>query len=73
MQPCHKVLSDLSPDYLSCLGVDGFSHPAPALPTASSFDSLFKEFTGFIFGSEKNTAELPASSGYQASLTLTSV
>ncbi|XP_039669735.1 tectonic-1 [Perca fluviatilis] len=45
--------------------IDGFSHPAPALPTASSFDSLFKEFTVFVFGSEKNTAELPASSGYQ--------
>ncbi|XP_034739153.1 tectonic-1 [Etheostoma cragini] len=45
--------------------VDGFSHPAPALPTASSFDSLFKEFSGFTFGSEKITAEVPASSGYQ--------
>ncbi|TNN44378.1 Tectonic-1 [Liparis tanakae] len=34
--------------------VDGLSHPSPALPTESNFDSLFKEFTSFIFGSEEN-------------------
>ncbi|XP_074503945.1 tectonic-1 [Sebastes fasciatus] len=50
--------------------VDGLSHPPPVLPTDSNFDSLFKEFTNFIFGSEENsgqvsTAELQASSGYQ--------
>ncbi|KAL7395646.1 hypothetical protein ABVT39_020737 [Epinephelus coioides] len=50
--------------------VDGFSHPSPALPTDSNFDSLFKDFTSFIFGSEENSvqvsaAELQASSGYQ--------
>ncbi|XP_071313644.1 tectonic-1-like isoform X3 [Trachinotus anak] len=50
--------------------VDGFSHPSPALPTDSSFDSLFKQFTRFIFDLEENrvlvsTKELQASSGYQ--------
>ncbi|XP_029296843.1 tectonic-1 isoform X2 [Cottoperca gobio] len=50
--------------------VDGLSHPSPALPTDSSFDSLFKELTSFIFGSEEtsgqvSSAELQASSGYQ--------
>ncbi|KAM7000790.1 tectonic-1 [Tautogolabrus adspersus] len=50
--------------------VDGFSHPSPALPTDGNFDSLFKTFTSFIFGSEEDraelsAAELQASSGYQ--------
>ncbi|KAK9517618.1 hypothetical protein VZT92_022971 [Zoarces viviparus] len=50
--------------------VDGLSHPSPALPTDSNFDSLFKEFTSFIFGSEENggpvaPAEHQALSGYQ--------
>ncbi|XP_031733485.1 tectonic-1 isoform X1 [Anarrhichthys ocellatus] len=50
--------------------VDGLSHPSPALPTDSNFDSLVKEFTSFIFGSEENggpvtPAELQALSGYQ--------
>nr|XP_019966025.1 PREDICTED: tectonic-1 isoform X1 [Paralichthys olivaceus] len=45
--------------------IDGWSHPSPALPTDSNFDSLFKQFTSFLFGSEENTAELQASSGYQ--------
>ncbi|KAF3837754.1 hypothetical protein F7725_009522 [Dissostichus mawsoni] len=47
--------------------------PPPALPTDSSFDSLFKEFTSFMFGSEErqvSSAELQDSSGYQASLRL---
>lgn len=59
-------------NYLFCLGVDGVSHPSPSLPTDSNFDSLFKQFTSFIFGSEVNsgpvsTAELQASSGYRVS------
>ncbi|XP_034399174.1 tectonic-1 [Cyclopterus lumpus] len=50
--------------------VDGLSHPSPALPTDSNFDSLFKEFTSFIFGSEENgglvtPAQLQSLSGYQ--------
>ncbi|XP_044220210.1 tectonic-1 isoform X1 [Thunnus albacares] len=50
--------------------VDGLSHPPPALPTDGNFDSLFKQFTSFIVGSEVisgqvSTAELRASSGYQ--------
>ncbi|XP_056295551.1 tectonic-1 isoform X2 [Pseudoliparis swirei] len=50
--------------------VDGLSHPSPALPTESNFDSLFKEFTSFIFGSEENgglvtPAQLQSLSGYQ--------
>ncbi|XP_060905053.1 tectonic-1 [Labrus mixtus] len=50
--------------------VDGFSHPSPALPTDRNFDSLFKTFTSFVFGSEEDrgepsAAELQASSGYQ--------
>ncbi|XP_073343079.1 tectonic-1-like [Pagrus major] len=50
--------------------VDGFSHPSPALPTSSNFDSLFKQFSSFIFGSEENSgqvssAELLTVSGYQ--------
>ncbi|XP_044061569.1 tectonic-1 isoform X2 [Siniperca chuatsi] len=50
--------------------VDGLSHPSPALPTDSNFDSLFKQFTSFVFGSEESsgqvsTAELQALSGYQ--------
>ncbi|XP_076595988.1 tectonic-1 [Chaetodon auriga] len=49
--------------------VDGLSHPSPALPTDRNFDSLFEQFTHFIFGSEENsgqvsTAELQ-SSGYR--------
>ncbi|CAK6977854.1 tectonic-1-like [Scomber scombrus] len=49
---------------------DGLSHPSPALPTDSNFDSLFKQFTQFFFGSEVtgsqvSTTELRASSGYQ--------
>ncbi|XP_068570288.1 tectonic-1 isoform X3 [Cebidichthys violaceus] len=48
---------------------DGLSHPSPALPTDSNFDSLFKEFTSFSFGSENGgpvtPAELQALSGYQ--------
>ncbi|XP_010792599.1 tectonic-1-like [Notothenia coriiceps] len=53
---------------MSCLGVGGLSHPPPALPTDSSFDSLFKEFTSFMFGSEErrvSSPELQDSSGYQ--------
>ncbi|XP_059202577.1 tectonic-1 [Centropristis striata] len=50
--------------------VDGLSHPSPALPTDTNFDSLFKKFTSFIFGPEESrgqgsTAELQAASGYQ--------
>ncbi|KAM9356785.1 tectonic-1-like [Symphorus nematophorus] len=50
--------------------VDGFSHPSPALPTDRNFDSLFKQFSRFIFGSEEDggqvsPAELQASSGYR--------
>ncbi|CAJ1057985.1 tectonic-1-like isoform X2 [Xyrichtys novacula] len=48
--------------------VDGLSHPSPALPTDSNFDSLFEKFNRFIFGSEgaeSSTADLQVSSGYQ--------
>nr|XP_046262426.1 tectonic-1 [Scatophagus argus] len=50
--------------------VDGLSYPSPALPTDSNFDSLFKQFTSFIFGSEEkggqvSTAELQGLLGYQ--------
>ncbi|KAM7417068.1 hypothetical protein PAMA_016938 [Pampus argenteus] len=50
--------------------VDGLSHPPPVLPTDRNFDSLFKQFTSFFFGSEENSGqvsatELQASSGYQ--------
>ncbi|KAF0039294.1 hypothetical protein F2P81_007529 [Scophthalmus maximus] len=50
--------------------IDGLSHLSPALPTDSNFDSLFKQFTSFLFGMEENsgqtaTAEPVASSGYQ--------
>ncbi|XP_028272264.1 tectonic-1-like [Parambassis ranga] len=49
--------------------VDGLSHPSPALPTGSNFESLFKQFTGFLFGSETSAqvapTDLPASAGYQ--------
>ncbi|XP_023273615.1 tectonic-1 isoform X1 [Seriola lalandi dorsalis] len=50
--------------------VDGFSHPSPVLPTNGSFDSLFQQFTSFMFDLEGNRgqlspAELRASSGYQ--------
>lgn len=62
----------LSLTICSVLGVDGLSHPPPALPTDNNFDSLFEQFTSFIFGSEENggqvsTAELQALSGYQVS------
>ncbi|TWW55877.1 Tectonic-1 Precursor [Takifugu flavidus] len=51
-------------------GVDGLSHPSPALPTDDNFDSLFQQSTRFIFSSEENggqvsTAEDPAFSGYR--------
>lgn len=57
--------------YFVCLGVDGFSHPPPALPTDTNFDSLFKQFTSFIFGPQEDsgqvsTSDIQASSGYQA-------
>ncbi|XP_074530834.1 tectonic-1-like [Halichoeres trimaculatus] len=50
--------------------VNAFSHPSPALATDSNFNSLFKDFTHFIFGSNERSgdlsaAELQASSGYQ--------
>ncbi|XP_070693441.1 tectonic-1 [Pempheris klunzingeri] len=49
--------------------VDGLSHPSPTLPTDSNFDSLFKKFTSFLFGSEENSSQDPAAelhvSGYQ--------
>uniref|UniRef100_G3N7K7 Tectonic domain-containing protein n=1 Tax=Gasterosteus aculeatus aculeatus TaxID=481459 RepID=G3N7K7_GASAC len=50
--------------------VDGLSHPSPALPTDSNFDSLFEEFIRFYFGSEENgSPENPVDhqtlSGYQ--------
>ena len=58
---------------LFCPGIDGLSHPSPALPTDSNFDSLFQQFTTFNFGSEVNggqvtTAEVPAFSGYEVCL-----
>ena len=57
----------------SVAGVDGFSHPPPALPTDRSFDSLFEEWSSFMFGSEEDsgqgsTAELQDRPGYQVSL-----
>lgn len=60
-------------DSLFCPGVDGLSHPSPVLPTDSNFDSLFQQFTTFIFSSKVNggqvsTAEVPAFSGYQVCL-----
>ncbi|XP_069027389.1 tectonic-1 [Embiotoca jacksoni] len=49
--------------------VDGLSHPSPALPTDNNFQSLFNQFTSFIFGSENfdklSTSELQSSPGYQ--------
>ncbi|XP_047441622.1 tectonic-1 isoform X1 [Mugil cephalus] len=49
--------------------VDGLSYVSPALPTENSFESLFKQFTNFIFGSENSAhvspAELQDSLGYQ--------
>ncbi|KAK2843996.1 hypothetical protein Q5P01_010655 [Channa striata] len=50
--------------------VDILSHPSPAIPTDSNFDSLFEQFTSFIFHPKTNTAQvstegLQASSGYQ--------
>ncbi|XP_053180447.1 tectonic-1-like [Scomber japonicus] len=49
---------------------DGLSHPSPALPTDTNFDSLFKQFSQYFFGSDvsgswESTTELRASSGYQ--------
>lgn len=51
-------------------GVDGFSHRSPDLPTDSSFDSLFGQFTSFFFSSGESgvrlsTAEVSAIPGYQ--------
>ncbi|TNM88974.1 hypothetical protein fugu_005228 [Takifugu bimaculatus] len=50
--------------------VGGFSHPPPELPTDSSFDSLFQQFTSFLFSSRErdvrmSSAEGSAFSGYQ--------
>ncbi|XP_072252391.1 tectonic-1 [Leuresthes tenuis] len=49
--------------------VDGLSHPSPALPAHTNFESLFKHFTSFIFGSVSSNQVLPAevqsSPGYQ--------
>ncbi|XP_067330928.1 tectonic-1 isoform X1 [Channa argus] len=50
--------------------VDISSHPSPALPTDSNFESLFKQFTTFSFDSKTNngqvsSAGLQASSGYE--------
>ncbi|KAM3612297.1 uncharacterized protein V6R79_006463 [Siganus canaliculatus] len=49
---------------------DGLSHPKPTVPTDENFDTLFKYFTNFIFGSEENSAQLSqadhqAQSGYK--------
>lgn len=60
-------------DSLFFPGIDDLSHPSPALPTDSNFDSLFQQFTTFIFSSEVNggqviTAEHIAFSGYQVCL-----
>lgn len=54
------------------LGVDGFSHPSPAIPTGSNFVSLFKQFSSFIFGSNENSGQVSSvepltASGYQVS------
>ncbi|KAM7388905.1 hypothetical protein PAMP_022909 [Pampus punctatissimus] len=38
--------------------VDGLSHPPPALPTDRNFDSLFKQFTSYFFGSEENSGQI---------------
>lgn len=62
-----------SADSLLCPGVDGLSHPSPALPTDDNFDSLFQQSTRFIFSSEENggrvsTAEDQALSGYRVCL-----
>eukprot|EP00064_Thunnus_orientalis_P008061 superscaffoldBa00000935_g8083 len=45
--------------------VDGLSHPSPALPTDGNFDSLFKQFTSFIFGSEYGDVMVTAGQGGQ--------
>ncbi|XP_058506418.1 tectonic-1 isoform X2 [Solea solea] len=47
--------------------VDGFSHPSPALPTDSNFDSLFEQFTDSVFGLEDRAAAagLRAAAGYE--------
>uniref|UniRef100_A0A3B5KGS9 Uncharacterized protein n=1 Tax=Takifugu rubripes TaxID=31033 RepID=A0A3B5KGS9_TAKRU len=50
--------------------VGGFSHPPPEPPTDSSFDSLFQQFTSFLFSSRErgvrmSSAEGSAFSGYQ--------
>lgn len=60
-----------------CLGAGGFSHPSPALPTDGNFDSVYKLFSGFTFGSEENdyqrsSSEVKTFSGYQVSLCNTS-
>uniref|UniRef100_A0A665VHM9 Tectonic family member 1 n=1 Tax=Echeneis naucrates TaxID=173247 RepID=A0A665VHM9_ECHNA len=51
-------------------GFDGFSHPSTALLTDSSFDSLFKQFTSFMFDLEENEGQMPTAEvqdlpGYQ--------
>ncbi|XP_026186373.1 tectonic-1 isoform X2 [Mastacembelus armatus] len=40
--------------------VEGLSHLTPALPTDTNFDSLFKQFTSFIFGLEENSGKTSA-------------
>lgn len=59
--------------HLLCVGADVLSHTSPALPTDSNFDTLFKQFSTFLFSSEEvsgqTTTDQPQdSSGYQASL-----
>ncbi|XP_062416683.1 tectonic-1 isoform X2 [Pungitius pungitius] len=44
--------------------VDGLSHPSPALPTESNFDSLFDKYIRFYFGSE-TPVKRQSLSGYQ--------
>lgn len=53
-----------------CLGAGGFSHPSPALPTDGNFDSVYKQFSSYIFGSRGNDdkrsrSEVETFSGYQ--------
>ncbi|XP_024116186.1 tectonic-1 isoform X1 [Oryzias melastigma] len=49
--------------------IDGLSLPPPALPTDRNFQSLFQQFSSFMFGPQSNDQELPAevqsSPGYQ--------
>ncbi|XP_061582427.1 tectonic-1-like [Cololabis saira] len=48
--------------------VDGLSHPSPALPTDSNFESVLNQFSSFMFGwgsSVQPPAELQAAAGYQ--------